>query len=206
MYFVSANNPIFEKASCVWLFLISIPLVISTTCMADDKAELAAANELIALVESDEEGQAERAAELYKLIADESKLKSAAAYALSLILIRERQFSDAWKALATPPNHSDTESILLAKERLRLWLLLEAGASDKAETQFKKLFTLTLGQETANGEQTVNCDFIGGVVGMLKTDASSACISEATLDKATERILSKVESKIAKSKMEEKLF
>lgn len=205
MFFVSANNPFFEKASCFWLFLISIPFVISTTCMADDKAELAAANELIALVESDEAGQAERAAELYKLIADESKLKSAAAYALSLVLIRERQFSDAWKALATPPNDSASETILLGKERLRLWLLLEAGASDKAETQFKKLFTLTLGQETANGEQTVNCDFIGGVVGMLKTDASSACISEATLDKATERILSKVESKIAKSKMEEKL-
>ncbi len=205
MVFVRANNPFFEKASCIWLFVISIPFVISTICMADEKEELAAANALIAMVESDEQELADDAAKLFASVAVDSKLKSVAAYSLSLILIRERQFSDAWKALATPPKNSDSESILLGKERLRLWLLLEAGASDKAEPQFNKLLTLTLSKDTSIGDQAVNCDFIGGVVGMLKSDATSACIPAATLDKATERILSKVESKIAKSKMEENL-
>jgi hypothetical protein len=205
MVFVRANTPFIVNESCFWLLAISILLLISNTCKADDKGELAAMNGLIALIESDEAGQAEKAATLFKLVADDSKLKSASAYALSLIFIRERQFSDAWKALGTPTNNSDSDSILLGKERLRVWLLLEAGASGKAETQFDKLLNLTLSKDTSDGAQAVNCEFIGGVVGMLNTNASSASIPDATLEKATARILSKVESKIAKSKMEEKI-
>ena len=131
-------------------------------------------------------------------------MKPVAAFSLALVQIRDQQFSPAWKVLSNIEGKVP-DSITFGKERLKLWLLLEAGSVEKAEPQFKRMVTMSLGADSANEDQTANCSFVGGVVGMLKTDGNAACIPPPTLDKAKEVLLTKVETKNAKIKLEEKL-
>ena len=64
---------------------------------------------------------------------------------------------------------------------------------------------MTLGADANGAEQAEGCRFIGGVVGMLKTDASSSCIPLPILEKAKEQLVTKIEAKIAKTELEEHL-
>jgi len=151
--------------------------------------------------------QVKEAETLFASIPADSSLKPIAAYALALVQIRETQFPEAWKSLTAPWKvpAAVPDSVKIGKERLKLWLLLEAGKPVEAETQFKRLVTMSLAVDSANGDQEANCGLIGGVVRMLQVDTNASCIPLLTLEKAKELILTKVEAKNAKAKMEEQL-
>jgi hypothetical protein len=185
--------------TAVGLVLTAVPL-----CLAGEKEELAAINAMIAIVESGKKDQAKEAEELFDSIAVDSKMKPVAAYSLALVQLREHQFSEAWKSITTPTKEQDSvsDSVKLGKERLKLWLLLEAGAAEKAEPQFKRLVTMTLGADDAVVDQTVSCGFVGGVVGMLKSNPDSSCIPMPILEKAKELLLAKVEAKNATTELD----
>ena len=191
MLFIRMNLGSVLKTLTIGLFFNAVLVTTTPFCIADLKEELAAASKLIAIAESSDAGQASRAQELFASIPEASKAKPIAAHTLALIQIREGKYSEAWKVLLAP---SDVQvfvpdSIKIGKERLKLWLLLEAGAADKAEVQFKRLVTLSLGLDAANADQMASCDLLGGVVGMLKTDVNAACIPLSTLEKAKELLL-----------------
>ncbi len=180
-------------------------LTIAPYCLADEKKDLAAAGALIAMVESGKSDQAQQALRLFDSIPADSKVKPVAANALALVHIQEQQNSEAWKAVTTQYKEQDTvsDSIKFGKEKIILWLRLEAGKAEKAEPQFDRLVTMTLGADANGGEQTESCRFIGGVIGMLKTDASSSCIPLPILEKAKELLMTKIDAKIAITKLEE---
>jgi hypothetical protein len=179
------------------MLCFSVPVAI-----ADEKQDITASNALIAIIESnDTENQASQAEVLYDTVPEESRSKLPAAIAMALIYIREKRFSDAWKVLAARPK--EQSSVNVGRERLKLWLLLEAGVKDTAEAQFKQLVTMTLGLEASNTDLTANCGLIGGVAGMLRADGEPI-ISISTLEKGKEVLLTKVQAKNATSKFEEK--
>ena len=182
-------------------------LTVASHCLADEKEDLAAAGALIAMVESGKSDQAKQALLLFDSIPADSNVKPVAAHALALVHIQEHQNSEAWKAITSQYKEQDSapDSIKFGKEKIKLWLRLEAGNAEKAELQFEQLLTMTLGSDANGGEQTEGCRFIGGVVGMLKTDASSSCIPLPILEKAKEQLVTKVVAKIAKTKLEEQL-
>jgi len=176
-------------------------------CLAGEKEDLAAAGALIAMVESGESDQAPQALRLFDSIPADSKVKPVAAHALALVHIQEHQNSEAWKAITSQYKEQDSapDSIKFGREKIKLWLRLEAGKAEMAELQFDRLLTMTLGADANGTEQTEGCRFIGGVVGMLKTDASSSCIPLPILEKARGKLATKVEAKIAQTKLEEQL-
>ena len=182
-------------------------LTVASHCLADEKEDLIAAGALIAMVESGKSDQSKQALLLFDSIPANSKVKPVAAHAIALVHIQEHQNSEAWKAITSQYKEQDaaSDSIKFGKEKIKLWLRLEAGNAEKAELQFEQLLTMTLGADADGGEQLEGCRFIGGVVGMLKTDANSSCISLPTLEKAREQLVTKVEAKIAKIKLEEQL-
>ncbi len=191
----------------VVLFFIAILIVTLPFALAGDKEDKAATSALIAIIESGKTGQTAQAEKLFESIPANSNVKPVAAYSLAVVQIRDQQFSPAWKVLTTPLKAVGAipDSIKFGGERLKLWLLLEAGSAEKAELQFKRLVTMSLGADSANGDQSASCSLIGGVVGMLKSDENASCISLATLEKAKELLLTKVEAKNAKAKLEEQL-
>ena len=197
-----------DHTSFVKTLAAGILVCISSFCVADDKEELVSTRALIDIVEGEKLEQSEFAAKLFHLIPANSNAKPVAAHALALIQIREQKYSDAWKALTSQWEKQGvaSDSIKFAKEKLKLWLLLEAESAGKAEEQFKHLATMTLGANSAGLEQNANCGFIGGVVGMLKTDANLSCIPQPILDKVVDVLVAKVESKTAKSELEAKLM
>ena len=207
MFFFQMNFFSISRTLQFWFFLNATLVTTYPFSFADEKEDLAAASGLIAIAESGDAGQAGQAQELFASIPEESKAKPIAAYAFALIQILEGKYSEAWKVLTAPSKDQNSvpDSIKIGKERLKLWLLLEAGAADKAEPQFKRLVTLSLSLESANAEQITSCGLVGGVIGMLKTDANAACIPLPTLEKAKELLLTKVESKNAKARLEEQL-
>ena len=207
MYFLKSY---FSKCStwpACFLLFTAMAITVCPLSLAYEKADLAAANALIAIIEGGEVGQAKQAKELADSIPAESKVKPVSALALAMIYIRESQFSEAWRVLTTPAQDQVAvpDSIKSSKERLKLWLLLEAGASEKAEPQFKRLVTMSLNPNTASSEQSACCSLVGGIVGMLQADGSTACIPLSTLTKAKELLISKVEARNAISKFEEQL-
>lgn len=188
-------------------FVFGLLLTVASHSLADEKEDLAAAGALIAMVESGKSDQAKQALLLFDSIPADSNVKPVAAHALALVHIQEHQNSEAWKAITSQYKEQDSapDSIKFGKEKIKLWLRLEAGNAEKAELQFEQLLTMTLGADANGGEQTEGCRFIGGVVGMLKTDASSSCIPLPILEKAKEQLVTKVVAKIAKTKLEEQL-
>ena len=207
MHFIRMNLCSVSKILAVWLFFNAFLVVTNPFSLAGEKEDMAAANKLIGFVESSDAGRASQAHELFDSIPEVSKAKPIAAYALALIQIREGEYSDAWKVLVAPSNVLVLvpDSMKIGKERLKLWLLLEAGAADKVEPQFKRLVTLSLGLDSENSDQIASCGIVGGVVGMLKCDGNAACIPLPILEKAKELLLTKVESKNAKAKLDEQL-
>ncbi|MEQ1830514.1 MAG: hypothetical protein ABL921_31450 [Pirellula sp.] len=125
-----------------------------------------------------------------------------------MVHIRENRFSEAWKSITSPSKDQAIvpDSIKIGKERIKLWLLLEAGAAAQAEPQFKRLVTMSLSVDSASGDQATSCGFIGGVVGMLQADGAASYIPLPVLEKAKEQLLARVESKNAKAKLEQKLY
>ncbi len=206
MHFLQINSLQISKTIAVCLFFSALVNALPL-CFAGDREELAAVNALIAIIESGNTGHANEAEEHFKSIPAASNSKPIAAYTLALVQIREHQFSQAWKTLTAHLKNLGPipDSIKLGNEKLKLWLLLEAGAQEKAEPQFKRLVTMSLGADSATGEQTANCGFIGGVVGMLKTDEASSCVPSSTLEKAKELLLTKVDSRNAKTELEVQL-
>ena len=188
-------------------FAFGIFFVAMAQCVADEKEEMAAASSLIAIVEGGKADQAELAKKLFDSIPDESKSKAVAAYSLALVHIREHQNSEAWKLVTAPSKEQDseTDSLQVGKEKLKLWLLLEAGSAAKAEPQFKRLVSMALNAELPIADQTANCSFLGGVIGMLKTDADSSCLPLPLLDKAIEKLQGDVKSKNAIAELENQI-
>ena len=186
---------------CLTAILFSTP----TVCLAQQKTERDAVNRLILMVESGESGQTSQAQKLFLSIPVDSKCQPVAAIALGMRLIREREFSDAWKVLSTAPNDqtSELDAVKIAQERLKLWLLLEAGLADKAETQLMKLVKLSIDPATGDSDLAANCGFIGSVAGMLQSDNEAPCIPKTTTTKAIEQLMAKVESTNSKSKLDE---
>jgi len=202
MHCLKASHLCVSKTLIQWLFLNAILCFSVPFGFADQKQDIAAVNALIAIIESnDTENQASQAEERFASIPAESKAKPLATMAIALIYIREKRFSDAWNVLAAIPS-SVSDSFKLGKERLKLWLLLESGAGEKAEAQFKQVVTMTLGLDAANTDLTANCGLIGGVVGMLRAEGD-ASISVLTLEKGKEVLLAKIKAKNATSKLEE---
>jgi DNA repair exonuclease SbcCD ATPase subunit len=202
MLFLQTNYFNLSSTLAVGILFTTLPL-----CLAGDKEEKAAASAMIAFVESGKSGQAEAAKKLFDSIPAESKSKAVATYSLALVHMRERQYSEASRVLDTPSRDSESESdsIKFGKERLKLWLYLEEGLAAKAETQFKRLVGLTLRAESPSAHQNDSCGYIGGVVGMLKTDVESSSVPLPLLDKAREQLQSKVESKNAIAELEKQL-
>ena len=186
---------------------VGLLLTVASLCLAGEKEDLAAASALIAMVESGKSDQAKQAILLFDSIPADSKVKPVAAHAIALLHIQEHQNSEAWKAITARYKEQDaaSDSIRFGKEKIKLWLFLEAGNAEKAGPQFDRLVTMTLGADANSGEQTEGCRFIGGVVGMFKTVESSSCISMPILEKAREQLMTKVEAKLAKTKLEEQL-
>ncbi len=185
--------------------LIAILFSASPICLGKQKTEHNAVNRLISMVENGESGQSVQAQTLYLSIPADSKCQPVAALAFTLLEIRERQFSDAWKALSAaskdPIPSSDT--VKITKERLKLWLLLEANAAEKAQTQFTNIVNMSLNAAPGDPELAANCSFIGSVAGMLETDNESPCIPGSIASRAMEQLLAKVESANAKAKLKE---
>ena len=200
MRLLQSNSTRFTRTIAVGLLLTIAP-----TCLADNKDDLAAAGALITMVESGKLDQAQQALPLFDSIPADSKVKPVAAYAVALVHIHEHQNSEAWRAITSQYKEPESvsDSIKFGKEKIKLWLCLEAGKTDMAEKQFDLLVTMTLGASAA--DQSEGCRFIGGVIGMLKTDASSSCIPLPILERAKVQLETKVESKIAKMKLEEQL-
>ena len=204
MHCILASHFCFAKTITRWPVLTAILCFSVPLGFADEKQYIAAANALIAIIESnDTENPASQAEDRFASIPAESQSKQFASMAISLIYIREKRFSDAWKVLAAIPKDqvSVSDSFKLGKERLKLWLLLEAGAGEKAEAQFKQVVNMTLGLDAANLDLPANCGLIGGVVGMLCTEGDT-CISVSTLEKEREVLLAKIKTKNATSKLE----
>ncbi len=193
-----------SRAFPFWLVLSCIFVGRLPICSAGDKEDKAAAYALIVILENAEAGQAKPAEALFHSIPMDSSVKPQAAYSFALIQMREGRYSEAWKALAAPSVDLDgvPTTIKIGTERLKLWLLLEAGSADKAEPQFKRLVTTSLAPDSANGEQTSSCCMIGAVIGMLKTQNKNPCIPIPILDDAKEAMLQRIENKNAKSKLE----
>lgn len=196
-----------SKTFAAGLFFIAIMIASLPFGFAGDKEDKAAVSALIAIIESSKAGQADQAGKLFESIPANSTVKPVAAYSLALVQIRDQQFSQAWKVLTSPSNNEGAapDSIKLGKERIKLWLLLEANSAEKAEPQLERLVTMSLVADAANGDQTASCSLIGSIVGMLKTDGGNACIKTPALEKAKQLLLTKVESKNAKTKLEEQL-
>ena len=188
----------FSRTLVVGILFITVPL-----CFAGEKEDLAAASELIAIVEGGKTDQAKQAKRLFDSIPAESKSKPIAAYSLALVHIRENQLLEASKVLSAPSQ--DPESIRVGKERLKLWLTIETGSAAEAEPQFKRLVIMTLAPDSPIGDQTASCGFIGGVIGMLKTDVDAPCVPISILDKAKEALLTKVKAKTAILELEKQL-
>ena len=208
MYFLKSYFSTCSTWPACFLLFTAMAITVCPLSLADEKADLAAANALIAIVEGREVGQTKQAKELADSIPAESKVKPVAAIALALIHIRESQFSEARKVLAVPAEDQVAvpDATRFFKERLKLWLLLEAGESEKTEPQFKRVVTMSLGANTANSEQAACCSLIGGIVGMLQCDGTASCSPLATLTKAKELLTTKVEAKNARVKFEEQLY
>ena len=194
MLLLQTKNFKFLRTLAVGLLFIAVP-----PCFAGEKEELAAASELIATVEGGKADQAKQAKKVFDSIPAESKSKPIAAYSLALIHIRENQLLEATEVLSAPSQ--DPESIKVGKERLKLWLSIETGSAAEAEQQFKQLVIKTLSADSPIGDQTASCGFIGGVIGMLKTDVDP-CVPISILDKAKEALLTKVKAKTAISELE----
>ena len=207
MHCLIASHFCVSKTLIQWLFLTAILCFSVPLGFADEKQDLAASNALIAIIESQDSAiQVNQAEDLFASIPAESKSKPLAAMAIALIYIRENRFSEAWRVLAaiSKDQGSVPDSIKLGKERLKLWLLLEAGAGEKAEAQFKQVVTMTLGIDSASIDLlTANCGLIGGVVGMLRADGKDSGVSISTLEKGKEVLLVKIKAKNATSKLEE---
>ncbi len=207
MFSIRMNLGGVSKILAVWLFFNAVLVTTTPFSIAGEKEDLATASRLITMIESGDAGQVGRAQELFDSIPEGSKSKPIAGYTFALIQMREGKYSEAWKVLVAPSNVLVLvpDSIKIGKEKLKLWLLLEAGAADKAEPQFKRLVTLSLGLDSADSDQIASCGLVGGVVGMLKTDVNVACIPLPILEKAKELLLTKLESKNAIAKLEEQL-
>ena len=102
---------------CITAILVCAPCF----CLGQQKTEQDAAKQLISMVENDDLGQSAHAQKLFLSIPSVSKCKPVAALALTMIHIREREFSDAWKVLtaASKDKTAATESDKIAIERLR---------------------------------------------------------------------------------------
>ena len=192
----------------VFAIAIVVNLLLSPSiAMVGDVEAKAAAIGLIAILEGDEKDKAEDAAMLFSKIPSSSELSPGAAYALALIQIREAKYPEAWTTLSLPKQTPNAipKSLQLGIERLKLWLLLEAGATDKSEQQFKKLVTMSLDAELPSSDQTACCELIGATIGMLQIDKESSCIPVATLEKAEVVLGQRISNKNAKTKLEDEI-
>ena len=150
----SRTSKAFVASICLTAILFATPPV----CSGQQKTERDAVNRLILMVESGESGQTAQAQKLFLSIPVDSKCQPAAAIALGMLHIREREFSDAWKVLSahSKDQTSELDAVKIAQERLKLWLLLEAGAADKAETQLMKLVKLSTDAATGDSDLAAN--------------------------------------------------
>ncbi len=206
--------PTTKEPQCKLPFVSASLLIASTLvpvlpiCRAGDKEDKAATNALITMVENNETGQSNHAESLFLSISPDSSVQPVAAYSLALIEIREGKYSKAWKALTATPKSPESvpNTLNVGKECLKLWLLLEAGSEEKAEPQFNRLVTMSLGDLFDESDRIANCRMIGGVIGMLQSEKNAGCIASTTLEKAKELLLAKVTAKSAKTKLEEQLL
>jgi hypothetical protein len=152
------------------------------TVLGDDGRQ---ARALIGLIASDKAEQWDEAAKIYQSFAPDSKWKPESSQAMAIIEIRRGKFSEAWKLLAGQSAKLDSAntSMRLGHERLMLWLQLEAGLADQAESQFKRLVTIAINKELGDLERRELCYFLGGVIGMLKSNEDEKSIPVTTLEK-----------------------
>ncbi len=191
-------------ATCICLAAM---LFKSPFCLGQQKTEREAANQLISLVESGDTGKSDQAHKLFSSLPAEAKCKQEAALALTMLYIRDRHFSDAWKMLTSVPQNpaSSSDTVKSVKERLKLWLLLEANVADKARAQLTEITEKTLTADSGDPDLAANCCFIGSVAGMLQSDNATPCIPDSILASVLDQLLAKVESANAKTKLRERL-
>lgn len=170
-------------------------------CSADD-SDLSIAETLVEMIDQPEASQRKNIDQLLGEIPPNSRYFAIASQSAAILHIQENRFSDAWSCLQ--PESDRDETLQLSKERLKLWLLLEAESAGRAEEQFKKLVRLTLEPDLDEKERATMAEFLGGVIGMLRTQDSQTTIEQSTLETA-ERVLKNLSQRAAVMRFSERM-
>lgn len=161
--------------------LSTIWLISSATIRADDKQELSAVGDLLSILEGDDPVSEDEIDKLLTAIPDASGLKQVAEQTVALIHIRTKNYSKAWKDLTSTKDSIPPDETKLSRERLKLWLLMEAGAPEKAEAQFKWIVKAAADPSSTGSEQAAACAFLGRVDGMLQSNDAAPIIQANTI-------------------------
>jgi len=135
---------------------------------AQEPSDLERCREILVLLRSDE-FDPDQAREAWDAIKVDSPYRAVANHAYALVLIRTGNYPTAWKCVQSSELNEDApRELRLQRESLLLWLALESGNADVAESQFKQLVRSVLQQSPSNTVASTDIALIGGVVAMVE--------------------------------------
>jgi hypothetical protein len=167
-----------------------------------DDSDLSIADTLVEMIDQPEASQRKNIDRLLSEVPPSSRYFAIASQSAAILHIQENRFSDAWSCLQ--PESDREETLQLSLERLKLWLLLEAESAERAEGQFKKLVRLTLEPDLDEKERAMMAEFLGGVIGMLRTQDFPTTIEQSTLETG-ERVLRNLRQRAAVMRFSERM-
>ncbi len=144
-----------------------------------------AVRQLVELVGQQQPVDLAKASGLRTAAGERAQLKCIAHQSMAMLMIRNQQFSDAWKQLAAVDGMIAETSlgVRLQQSKLKLWLLVEAK-DPNADEQLKTLVRQVIDPEMKENDRQDVCAFLGKLLFILDSSEGPCGVSKATTDRA----------------------
>lgn len=172
-----------NPATC---FCTMVAVILTITVASDRKREKEVVTKGIRYLADDQEFDPEVVSALINEVDPSSPLRPVAFQACSYLCLKGKDYSRAWKLLSQNDSviADSSQSMQLGHDRIKLWLMMESGQTEKATELLKRLVRKILNDELSTTDQRSLADFLGGICGVSIEDPHPSAIPREVITRS----------------------